>query len=289
MATIENVKFTYPILCDFNDDYKDVDFFAGIYDKSVSQTRKSTKFEVLISINNKKIIDMINNDDLKVLLKIYCSNTKYRNTFTLKIGINEVIIDNKDINKRVEVTTLIVANKDIFNYNNESFNDDYNGKYFNIKKGNIFAIGKYQSLYIEKDINEFTKINSVITIVKADGDNYEPVNYEGDKIRITINKDSFSIYEMYAKFSNAIVNSMIIVPALMYVLDSLIDVDITEYEDKKWYRVLSKKCSEVIKQDFSIDYIKQRGSLELVQKLFDNPLNEGLIELKKLYEQRGDK
>ena len=82
---------------------------------------------------------------------------------------------------------------------------------------------------------------------------------------------------------------MIIVPAIMYVLDSLVDVDISEYEDKKWYRVLSKKCSDAIKQDFSIDYVKQRGSLELVQKLFDEPLNDGLMELKKLYEQRGDK
>ena len=284
MVTIENIRFPYPILCNFNDDYKNIDFYAGVYNKVLIKTKRTSKFEVLVNVNNdNKIIDMINNDDLKILLKVYCLNTKLRQVYTLKLGINEIVLDNRDINKRVDLEIIIVANKDIQNYTNINFNNDYYGKNFNLEKGSVFAIGNRESLYIEKDINEFTKVNSVITIVKADEETFTMVDYTGEKIRIKLSKESFEKYELYAKYSTALVNQMVVVPAIMYVLDSLVDMEKYDYEDKKWFRVISKRASDVLGKDFNIEYIKQVGSIELVQKMFNNPLNEGLVELEKLY------
>ena len=80
---------------------------------------------------------------------------------------------------------------------------------------------------------------------------------------------------------------MVILPALTFVFDELSKDDdaFEEYEDNKWFRVISRKIQELFDQKLNSTFIKAAGSLLIAQKILDFPLKpgfewiEGKIEL----------
>lgn len=278
MDVAKNNYFTYPVLSGITDDYVNVSFNAG----STGILQKYLKHSVIdvdVQIDDEKIIEMINDGTAKIILKLYCLATKFRHIYDLKLGHNEIEILNKDVNKNVELITLIVLNKNLVDYHNKNFNKDYNNMHFSIEKGSIIAIGKQETLMIEKDINDMTNVSS---IVKINGNNKKDmpmmVDYYDENIIISLSAEDFQIYQSYSKYCIPIVISMIVIPALVYVLDEVAKSDdVEEFISKKWFRVIAKRASKILNIEFDINYIKNCGSYELVQKLFENPISEALI------------
>lgn len=234
MAITNNMHFTYPILTNFNDDYTNTEFVAGttgIMEKS----KKYSKIKTFVNIADTKIKKLIDENKAKIIVKVYCKSTKYRDIFEINLGDDEIVLKNIDVNNRVELSTFVVLNQNLNNYVNDNFNKDYKGRVFNLEKGAILAIGKQESIFIEKDINDLTKLNSIIIICKNDKDD-EPlsVDYSDEKIRIKLSKNGFDIYSNYSKFCIPIVNSMIIIPGIMQVLDDITkgEQDIEDYKEK---------------------------------------------------------
>lgn len=290
MAIMNNMCFTYPVLCNFKDDYINVEFEAGTTGV-MEKSKKYCKIKTHVKLSDDQIVNLINSNRAKIIVKIYCKATKYRQLFEIKLGDDELIFFNKDVNNSVDLSTFIVLNENIDNYTSNNFNKDYKGKRFNLEKGTIIAIGKQESIFIEKDINDLTKLNSIIRISKNEKKDLPmQVDYSDDKIKIKLSEDGFNIYSNYSKYCIPIVNSMIIIPAIMYVLDELAKEgqDIEEYITKKWYRVIAKKCSDIIGKQFTIDYIKNFGSFEMLQKIFEKPVYEGLEMIKNKWDSEVD-
>lgn len=290
MATMNNMHFTYPVLCNFNDDYINVEFNAGTTG-ILEKTKKYSKIKTLVDISDEQMVKLVNEKKAKIVIKVYCSSSKYRNIFDVKLGNDELVLKNIDVNNRVELSTFIVLNQNLINYTNDNFNQDYKGKTFSLEKGSILAIGKQENIFIEKDINDLTKLNSIVTICKGDKED-EPltVSYDDDKIKIKLSENGFNIYSNYSKYCIPILNSMIIIPALTYVLDEIAkeEQDIEEYKEKKWYRVISKKSTNVLGRQFAIEYIRNTGSFELLQKIFDNPIYDSLEMIKNKWNSEVD-
>lgn len=285
MAKNNNTFFAYPILCNYNDDYNNVKFIAGSTGK-LTKTNKISIVETYVEIEDEEINNLLNSRELKIITKVFCPSTKYREIFEIQRGFDKIEINNRDINKRVEFTTYVIANKNINGFNSYNFNDDYRGMKFNIEKGSIVAIGKEESIFFEKDIDDLTKINSIVKIRDMKKEN-EPMTVTWDEYYIKINL-STSDYETYCRYSDyciPIVNSMVVVPALMYILDQLAsdEIDIGDIEDSKWYRVLSKKISESTGKKFDLGYIKGIGSFEIIQRLFDVPIHDAMKEIEVKY------
>lgn len=283
---INNVCFTYPVLSNFSDDYINVHFIAGSVGM-LEKTRKYSYIKTKVEIDDKNINHLIDNNLAKIIVKIYCRSTKYRTIFEIKRGIDEIKILNTNVNNNVELNTFIVANKRINNFSSKNFGPDYKGRIFELEKGNIIAIGKVENIFIEKDINDLTKLNSVIKICDSEEKNVPlKVYFDDEVIKILLASEDYRIYSQYSKYSTNIFNSMIIIPALTFILDKLSDdnIDITDYENKKWYRVLSKKLSALLGKEFKIDYLKTQDSLTLVQKLFDNVLSDAFKDIEKRHE-----
>ena len=78
MAKNNNMLFTYPILCNFNDDYKDVTFVAGSTGKMTKTSKKST-IETYVKIGDEKINKLLDKKALKIIIKVF------GNTFPFKI------------------------------------------------------------------------------------------------------------------------------------------------------------------------------------------------------------
>ena len=289
MAVISNMQFTYPILCDYKDDYINVKCIAGTTGE-MEKSKKYSTIKTFVEITDEKINQFLKDGTAKIITKIYCNTTKYRNIFEIRSGNDQIVLQNKDINKRVELSTFVVLTKNIENYTNSNFNKDYKGKYFNLEKGTILAIGKQENIFIEKDINELTKISSIIVVCKGKENNGPmTVDYSDEKIRITLSEQEFKTYSEYSKHCIPVVNSMIIIPSIMYVLDEIAkdNQDESDYIYKKWYRVISKKASEVLGKEFTIEYIKNCGSLELLQKIFEIPISDALKMIKNKWDNEG--
>lgn len=280
---IKNVNFPYPVLSNFNDDYLNVHFIAG----STGVLEKTKKYSVIktnVEITDSEIEELLDQGKAKIIVKIYCKSTKYREIKEIKRGFDEIKLQNIDVNQNVDLSTFIVANEDLKHYCSPNFNQVFKENAFYIEKGSILAIGKIENLYIEKDINEFTKMNSVIKIVDSEKHNVPmSVQFDDEVIKIFLSTENYKIYSKYSKFCTPVINSMIIIPCLTFVLDKISspDVDIEDYKEKKWYRVLSKKMTQLLGKEFKIEYLKNKDSLVLIQQLFDDILSEGLTMIEK--------
>ena len=219
-------------------------------------------------------------------MKVYCPTTKFRHIYVLKRGNDQIEIRNRDINRNVEINTFIVAKEKINEYYSENFNNDYRGLTFEIEKGSILAIGKEENIFFEKDRDDLTKIDSVIKVRDIKKENQPmSVDFDDENIKINLSTSEYKRYCVYSQYCIPIVNSMIIVPALMYVLDQLgsENVEMIDYLDKKWYRVLARRITQATGKEFKKEYIRSHGAFEIVQKLFDCPIKEAMIEIERKY------
>ena len=202
---------------------KDIRNGDNLFEIETSDAEESNTIE--------KLIKKIN----KIELPIYTDNYFVKKA---EVELDKIINNNKkQYQSRYYFFSLkrkICIKKQKYLHSN--FNKDYKGKYFNLEKGTILAIGKQENIFIEKDINELTKISSIIVVCKGKEKN-EPMT--------------------------------------------------VDYIYKKWYRVISKKASEVIGKEFTIEYIKNCGSFELLQKIFEIPVTDALEMIKNKWDNEG--
>ena len=84
MAKNDNMLFTCPILCNFNDDYTDTTFIAGSTGK-ITRTNKKSTIETYVEINDKKINYLLNNNLLKIIIKVFALVQNIEKYLILKV------------------------------------------------------------------------------------------------------------------------------------------------------------------------------------------------------------
>lgn len=286
MASINRVNFSYPILCDFNDDYVNSSFIGGSTGSLLYEKRKAI-IETYTELKNEELRSLLLSNQAKIIVKVYCPSTKFRQIYNIQLGIDRIVIDYKNMNKKVILETYIVANENLINYSNSSFNEDYKGEMFSIDKGSILAIGKEEFIDLEKDDNDLADVGAVIKI-KCNNEDEGPMSteFDGDYLKIYLNKYEFEVYNKYSEYELPIVNSMIIIPGIMDALDKItLDEDETVY-DRRWFRALKKKALDLYKIDLTIDYLKNNGSFEIVQKILGYQFTDAMRKIDQ--DNRGD-
>ena len=277
MATIQNKLFGYPVLAYDNDNYVNVDFQSEST-RTLEKNKNTSKLQYIFEVSDDYIQYLIRNNIAKPILKVYCSSTKFRKIYDLSFGLNDIILNNKDVNNRVELSSYIILNEYINNYYSSNFNTDYQNERFDLEKGSIIAIGKQETVFIEKDIYEFTKISSVIKVRRSENDDKEmSVEYSGPNIYVYLNSADYDIYSQYAKACLEVANSMVILPAITFVLDQISknEESFSEYEELKWFRVIKKKIAEKYNKEFTASFIDAVGSIIIAQQILEYPLTPG--------------
>ena len=133
-----NISYPYPIL-DTSDDIEG----EFIINAVVSNNNES----LIINLENHLITNeyfnyLLQNKYLKLVVKAYCSSTMFSKTFE---NIKVIEIDFNTIATSLNLEFLLIANRDIENYYDNTFNSDYldilNGNGFLVKKGSILGNG----------------------------------------------------------------------------------------------------------------------------------------------------
>ena len=276
MQLKSNKLFPYPVLWEEKDDYKN----NGSFSISVKYFTfpKKTEIQVFVELKNDQLISLIDTK-IDVVCHIECPATKYRSSFTLKIGENSITIPSNELNGKTEVVAVLQSNTKINGYNNDDFCDFYKNMSFDIDPYSILAISSQYSIPIDKENDNLSNVSSIISVIPdLDSKKAMTVSCENpNKIYIKLPSKSYSHYSVISKnyIYNELIFSLLIVPALVNVFDYLIKTeDFDVFEDYRWFRGLSKKVEEVTKNELTVQFLKKSDLLELSQKLLAYPIDD---------------
>lgn len=275
---IEHKLYPYPVLSYFSDDYINSSFTSAL---NVVTKNDSILFEMTGKTDNAELLKLIEDGFAEYIFHIECPATSYRNIIPSSDGNKTVAVSDSLLNGKVSVCYFIVAKKDILNFTNSNFNEDYGNISFHIEKANILAIAKQFNVEIEKEKDNLVQTPSIFLIIKRGNNDRKGMEIDmlQDKIEISLCKDD---YENYALFSNSsyqsLLHSSIIFPALIYVFESLKNIEIETVEDFSWFKTVRKVLSNL---NISLDKESIDGliSYDIAQKIINYPVSRTLSTL----------
>lgn len=284
---IRNRLFPYPVLCMENDDYVNCSFNIQI---KQTEELKDIILQFNVELNNNDLLELIRKGEAEYLIHIECSNTSFRkvvrnagNSFTYRIPKTKV-------NKEVYLVGMVIARKTITNFYSSNFNEDYDEP-VDFEKGSILAYRNLPRIIVLKNYEELASDDAFFTIVcKNNGQDIdEPVTFDinGNKIKIFVDD---SIYNEYVKFhTNPVMNplmiSMLVMPALTYVIEVMRNEGIENYISCYWYQKIKKSC-ELQGKRFVEDIIEgDATSIEIAQEMLQLPLGKAFRNLSTVAEE----
>ena len=275
--------YSYPVLSAMYDDYINSNF--NIKEKAFKKT-KNWLLNIECNLDNNELLSLINNNKAKIVCHFECQKTKLRYTKDLNIGDNNFEIPNADINEQLQIVAFVVANENISNYYSRSFNPDYGTSRFDIEIGSVLAISNQPDIPIEKNIYDLSNVPSIISIVPYNSETDHKMYIDMDdnnKIMVRLQKNDYQNYSELGRGVSdytPILHSMIIIPALTHVFEILkSDIETFHtYEDKRWFKALSKKF-EALNKKFDYDELKNQDSLSLAQEIIECPIEMSLKNL----------
>lgn len=276
---IRHRLYPYPVLSDMTNDYVNSSFAMQL---EVSQGMKEICLLISLQLKNKEIEQLIADDEAEYVIHIECSYTSYRTVIKTDESEIQKRIPEHKLNGKVAICAFIVAKKEIPQYYNSSFNEDYAGMRFSLNRGNIIGIGGQINIEVTKEVEELSKIPSIFTICRCAADIDESMKFDitGEKIAITLCNKSFENYKLLSGFPDVlpVLYSMLIVPALIYTFEMLRKEGISEFEDLRWFKSIKRTLN---KNNMTLDetLLDTLPSFELAQKSLDLPINRALDAL----------
>lgn len=271
---IKGKLYPYPVLAGFNDDYIDSSFNINV---SIQLSPNDVKVSFVPELDNKEILDLINNKKAEFIVHVENSLTSYRRVVPVSMEGTKIEILADNVEGLITFCPFVVALDDIKDFSSESFNVDYKDVTFDFEKGNILAIGKEVQLRLEKENDDLANIPSIFSVTEIKNPNVTDIiiNVEGDKINIQLPTQSFKEFKlaMANPTSMSVIHSMIIIPALMKCFEEVKSRYNDEkflFEGKRWYRVVKKALGKIGINLETEEDIKAINSFDYAQKLMDN-------------------
>lgn len=209
------MNYPYPILRNQAIDYK-----TGIFKVDIQKTNHSNGFNLSVAyeVTNRKIKEMLDQRVLAYALQIQCISTWYRKLEISENAGQNVFIPTSIVHERVDLCPCIIALKDISNFSNDDFSEDFEGITFSINAGEVVGIGerqKFDAIY-KDDI-----IKKGDPIVYFDNDESCSVmfcEWEFAAIRIHLPKKQYEEYIRigeYEPWKIPLLNAIYVVPAIV--------------------------------------------------------------------------
>jgi len=282
--------FPYPVLSPFSDDYINSGFIAEIIPV---RDMKDIVIKMNVLLDNKELEQMIKEDKAEYVFHIECSQTSYREILKSCSEENIKRIPERKLNGRVTICTFIVAKENLYNYSNSCFNNDYENMSFNIEKGSILAIANQLNIDITKETEELEKIPSIFSVVRrnVDDDLGMQIEMNSDKIKLLLCNQEFYYYRNIASIDayQPLLHAALVLPALIYVFETLKYCGAEEYEQYeqyRWFKAIEKQLKKY-NIEFNREFLENNYSYEIAQKLLGLPIGRGLSAINNI-ESRDD-
>jgi len=245
MKINENRLFPYPLLREDNNNFISSKFNIHARYKI---TEEGYEIEVSTLLENSNLIRLISEKKASIVLHLECSKTKYRKIEKLNIGITKINIKTEFLEGKLELLGLLISEEKLEDYFSKDFHPNYEDKSFEIEKGSILGISEIPSIIIENKKEDFSSIPSIFDVTSNNEIKYMDLKLDDERIIIVLPLEIYKIRNAHKNslHSRNIVNSMILLPALMGTLYELLDKEAKEmYGDKRWFRVITSKLSKL--------------------------------------------
>ena len=273
--------YPYPVLSYYSDDYINCAFTTNI---DLEQDGYNLKLVCSAELTCSDLVTLIDNGQANYVYHIECAQTGYRTVLVSREREAIKIIPEGSVTGRIKVCPFVVAQTDIKDYVSDHFNEDYKGYKFQIDAGCVLATGQQNNFDIETERNNWTNAKSIFIITKDADPNATEMSIDigGNKIVIKLAETD---YFRYKKMSQSFdvqdtLNSMIIIPALIYVLGEIsrrsADDRIFDFESYNWYKSIRKALKKHFKKDIDTDEIAPTEVVMYAQKLIKNPMTGAL-------------
>jgi hypothetical protein len=263
-------SFPHPVLGN-SDDVAGAAFQAAF---EVSQDRQFYYVALEYQCSSRTLESLINEQKASYVTHVECSNTVFRKRFSGTSSKQDLRILADDLNGMVEVNFFICAEEDIEEYAIEGMHSDYQGLKFQIKKGDILAVGDGRVFEAAKDYDALKKVSAIMQIEQSpqDGDLPMRADYDADKIRIFLSKPDFKNYNLlknYETLQHAL-SLGIVLPILTEALRLALDpATAEELIDFRWYRNLSSRLKEK-------EFENEDEPMLLAQRILQLPVTRAL-------------
>ena len=227
-------------------------------------------------------MERIKNGDAKYVYHLECAQTGFRTVIQTDQLSETYTLFSQTVNGKLQICPFVVAVKDLKGYSSSDFHDDYQGEVFDIEAGCVLAVGKMAVLDITKSTDDIANTPSIFSITRNPDTSCHQmlVDMLQRKIMIKLPWDDFTNYSALQSLPEAqsILNSLTVVPALVYVLGQLRaqspDERNENNSDTLWYKVLSKTLSTKFDCDIESTQFDALNFMELAQKLVNDPLSD---------------
>jgi hypothetical protein len=234
---VKNISYPYPVL-------KNADDVAGEFNVRFFKTLRRDKVELRVAfdLKNKTLEQMVSKGQAVFTVEVECNSTFFRQTFTT--GQDEAIFEIPAARLREQVVArfFVRALKPIKKYASPSFHPDYKGIDFDIKPGDILAIGGLTVFIAEKDFDPLRPAVSSFMAIKQGDQKNGPmfVDYSDDvKIVVRLSKSDWNKYQeaKNKKWVADIIHSSIVLPVLTEAIVHIRDGN-DEMSDAHWFQRL---------------------------------------------------
>lgn len=276
---IRNRLFSYPVYSNDVDDYKNNGFS---FEYNAESGGKIIVINYHINLTNSLVLKKLADNVFRLAVLIECSKTAYRNLFYLNELDGIIKIDSSVLSSKVEVCCLILANQDLVIDETSGINSDYKGTSFDIKRGFIIGYDNSYSFIVDKNKDDQLNSSSIISVVKKlDLIDFMDIDLDNDKkIKIQLGTEMYNCFiQLQSLDKMPVVHSMIVLPALVYVIDQIKDAQTREtYQDYYWCRCILKQLENINLKIDSPEF-SSKSSLVIAQELLRKPVKQALFNL----------
>jgi len=237
----KNKAFPYPVLRPHCDDYVDVEFQTTV-EFAIEQDKISA--DISYALSSEEILEQIVLGNAKYVSVVSCRDTYLRKVLSSNTGEIKADFDVGSLRGEVRVDPYIVVTKNIPEFKSQDINSEFGKDAFEFSPGDVLAQDETQVFYFDRDM--FKPVTSVFELVKNDalsGGEWI-VGFEEDHVQIQVSpqmKDSIDGARNNKSNQVILLNSLYFA-AVVQALQKLKDGG-SEYEDKRWAKVISGQLS----------------------------------------------
>jgi len=261
------------------DDVPGAAFQAAV---EMSSDRENIYIDVAAKCSSSTINQLISQGAARHIVHVECSNTLFRRAYEFAECSKRISIPAENLNDAIEVNVFVRAAKDASGYAVDAAHADYDGAKFQIREGDILAVGEGYIFHVESSFDSLSRIGSIMQIEEAteDGDLPMRVDFNGDKIRIILAKADFKDYKLLKAQEgvSSALTTTIVLPVLVEALHFWKAGEAGAEEDSlRWMRALRGRIAK-------LELEPESDNLILAQKLLELPLRRALVASRQLAE-----
>jgi hypothetical protein len=248
----------------------------------MSSDRENVYVDVATKCSSSTINQLIAEGAAKHVLHVECSNTLFRRAYDFAELSKRISIPAESLNDAVEANVFVRATRDASGYAVDAAHPDYGSARFQVREGDILAVGEGHIFHIESHFDSLSRIGSIMQIEEAaeDGDLPMRVDFNGDKIRIILAKADFKDYKLLKAQEgvSAALTTTIVLPVLVEALHFWKSGEAGADDDSlRWMRALRARIT-------ALELGTETDNLVLAQKLLELPLKRALVASRQLAE-----